>query len=331
MSEFGQQRLDRRRVGLRKQQRSQRRDQLRQRLALALHEIFVISGVEESAPWQMVPYLREQFGNPASRSHAYGWDAERAVEEARENVAALVNADPREIIFVRNTTEAINLVAQSWGRANLREGDLILVTEMEHHSNLVPWQRVAEKYPIGSRIKGKVRNFTSYGAFVEIEDGIDGLIHISDISWTERIRHPGDLYKKGEAIRRKLRGDAEYEKNMKAYAADPHTQKFIDLATETVFGALWTRPGLDLKTRALVCVVSDAVTGREPELPLHLRMALRQGWSEDEITEALIHLAAYVGLPLCREAMLVSRKVFAEMRKEAAPARAKPSGVLPCR
>ena len=46
---------------------------------------------------KMIPYLREQFGNPASRSHSYGWDAERAVEEARENVAALVNADPREI------------------------------------------------------------------------------------------------------------------------------------------------------------------------------------------------------------------------------------------
>ena len=52
---------------------------------------------------------------------------------------------PREIIFTRNTTEAINLVAQTWGRANSKPGDVILVTEMEHHSNLVPWQLLAER------------------------------------------------------------------------------------------------------------------------------------------------------------------------------------------
>src|SRR3954451_14162144 len=58
---------------------------------------------------KMIPYLREQFGNPASRSHSYGWAAERAVEEARENVAALVNADPREIIWTSGATESDNL------------------------------------------------------------------------------------------------------------------------------------------------------------------------------------------------------------------------------
>ena len=55
------------------------------------------------------------------------------------------------MIFARNTTEAINLVAQAWGRANLKPGDMILVTEMEHHSNLVPWQLIAEQ--TGARIK----------------------------------------------------------------------------------------------------------------------------------------------------------------------------------
>ena len=67
-------------------------------------------------------------------------------------------------------------------------------------------------------------------------------------------------------------------------------KKFIDVATETVFGALWTRPGLDLKTRTLICVVSDAATARTPELAIHLRMALRQGWTEDELIEVLLHL-----------------------------------------
>lgn len=67
-------------------------------------------------------------------------------EGARETLAAYIGAaDAREIVFVRNTTEAINLVANSWGRANLKQGDLILVTEMEHHSNLVPWHLIAEQ------------------------------------------------------------------------------------------------------------------------------------------------------------------------------------------
>src|SRR5271155_6040839 len=81
-------------------------------------------------------------------------------------------------------------------------------------------------------------------------------------------------------------------------------KKFIDVATETVFGALWTRPGLDLKTRALICVISDTATGREPELALHLRMALRQGWTEEELTEALLHLSGYVGVPIIRESLM---------------------------
>jgi cysteine desulfurase/selenocysteine lyase len=67
-------------------------------------------------------------------------------EEARHLVAAFINAaSPNECIFVRNTTEAINLVAQTWGRRNLREGDLVLLTVMEHHSNLVPWHILAEE------------------------------------------------------------------------------------------------------------------------------------------------------------------------------------------
>ncbi len=95
---------------------------------------------------------------------------------------------------------------------------------------------------------------------------------------------------------------------------DPTMQKFIDLASETVFGSLWTRPGLDLKTRTLVCVVSDAATGRPEELAIHLRMALRQGWTRDELTEVLLHLLGYVGAPLVREALLTAKEVFATVK-----------------
>jgi small subunit ribosomal protein S1 len=63
-----------------------------------------------------------------------------------------------------------------------------------------PWEQLAEKYPIGSRLKGKVRNLTEFGAFVEVEEGIDGLVHISDMSWTKRIKHPSEVLKKGDTV-----------------------------------------------------------------------------------------------------------------------------------
>ena len=127
-----------------------------------------------------------------------------------------------------------------------------------------------------------------------------------------------ELYKKGAAMRRQLMGDVAVERSAREIYSDPVMKKFIDVATETVFGALWTRPGLDLKTRALICVVSDAATGRDPEQGLHLRMALRQGWTEEELTEVLLHLSGYVGVPIIRESMMVASKVFAEFRAEQA-------------
>ena len=123
-----------------------------------------------------------------------------------------------------------------------------------------------------------------------------------------------EAYRKGSEMRRKLLGDAYVENANKTTYTDPMMRKFIDTATENIFGNLWTRPGLDLKTRTLVCVVSDAATGQDPELAIHLRMALRQGWTEDELTEVLIHLMGYVGAPLIREAFLTAKKTFAEVR-----------------
>jgi small subunit ribosomal protein S1 len=64
-----------------------------------------------------------------------------------------------------------------------------------------PWDVVSDKYPVGTVIEGKVKNITDFGLFIGIEEGIDGLVHISDISWTKRIKHPSELYKKGEELR----------------------------------------------------------------------------------------------------------------------------------
>ena len=92
----------------------------------------------------LVRYYEEYNANIHRAVHTLGEEATAAYEETREKVARFINAPSTEsIVFTRNTTEAINLVAYTWGAANIREGDEILLTEMEHHSNLIPWQRLA--------------------------------------------------------------------------------------------------------------------------------------------------------------------------------------------
>jgi cysteine desulfurase len=84
----------------------------------------------------MIPYLREQFGNPASRSHMYGWTAEKAVEEARGHVAALVNADPREIIWTSGATESNNLALKGAAQFYKTKGKHIITVKTEHKAVL---------------------------------------------------------------------------------------------------------------------------------------------------------------------------------------------------
>lgn len=84
----------------------------------------------------MIPWLREHFGNPASRSHAYGWEAEAAVEQAREQVAALINADPREIVWTSGATESINLAIKGAAEFYKSRGNHLITVKTEHKAVL---------------------------------------------------------------------------------------------------------------------------------------------------------------------------------------------------
>src|SRR5215217_7941545 len=106
-------------------------------------------------------------------------------EEARQPVAAFVNArSPGECVFVRNTTEAINLVAQTWGRTNIGAGDLIVLTVMEHHSNLVPWQILAEEKGAELAYVGLGEDhrldLASYDALLKREPKLVAVAHVSN-------------------------------------------------------------------------------------------------------------------------------------------------------
>jgi len=112
----------------------------------------------------------------------------------------------------------VHISEMSWTRRinhpseMLSVGDMVDVVVLEINKNKQelslgikqtqenPWTHVAEKYPPNTRVRGKVRNLTNYGAFVEIEEGIDGLLHVSDLSWTKKVSHPGEVLKKNDEI-----------------------------------------------------------------------------------------------------------------------------------
>ena len=98
---------------------------------------------------------------------------------------------PAKILSVGDTVEAMVLGVDPQARR-------ISLGLKQVEAN--PWHELAERYPIGIRITGKVRNLTEFGAFVEVEEGIDGLVHISDMSWSKRLKHPSEVLKKGDKI-----------------------------------------------------------------------------------------------------------------------------------
>src|SRR3989344_1398310 len=94
--------------------------------------------------------------------HTLSAEATEMVDEAREKVAKFINARNEEVVFVRNATEGLNLVAYSWGRDNIKKGDVVVVSLLEHHSNLVPWQEICEEVGAHLRVieiddEGKLR------------------------------------------------------------------------------------------------------------------------------------------------------------------------------
>src|SRR6267154_6717572 len=115
--------------------------------------VFLDSGASAQKPRAVIDriadYYRTDYANVHRGVYRLSARSTELFEEAREKVQRFLNAaDPREIVFVRNTTEAINLVAQSWGPASLEPGDEVLISVLEHHSNIVPWQLLRDRLGI---------------------------------------------------------------------------------------------------------------------------------------------------------------------------------------
>jgi cysteine desulfurase / selenocysteine lyase len=135
-------------------------------------------------------YERRHHSNVHRGSHTLSAEATAAYEGARATVADHIGAaDRRELIFVRNATEAINLVAYAWGDANVGAGDRVLLTEMEHHSNIVPWQLLAER--VGAEIDWVpvtdegLLDLAAYAGLLELGPKLVAVAHVSNVLGTE--------------------------------------------------------------------------------------------------------------------------------------------------
>jgi cysteine desulfurase/selenocysteine lyase len=135
-------------------------------------------------------YERLRHSNVHRGSHTLSAEATGLYEGARDTVARhLSAADRREVVFVRNATEALNLVARAWGDANVGPGDRILLTEMEHHSNLVPWQQLAERR--GAEVEfapiddDGLLDLEALKTFLEREPKLLAIAHVSNVLGTE--------------------------------------------------------------------------------------------------------------------------------------------------
>ncbi len=167
-------------------------DKERERISLGLKQLtpYPWEGVEERYP--VGPKIR---GKVVSITD-YG-----AFVELEKGIEGLIHISemswtrhvkhPSKVVAIGDTVEAVVLNVD-------KEHEKISLGLKQLEPD--PWKALENKYPPGTRLKGKVRNLTNFGAFVEIEDGIDGLVHISDMSWAKRVRHPSEIIKKGDEV-----------------------------------------------------------------------------------------------------------------------------------
>jgi small subunit ribosomal protein S1 len=143
-------------------------------------------------------------------------------------------AKPADVLKVDQEVEAVVLGIN-------REEQKISLGVRQLETN--PWDKAMDKYPTGTKVKGKIRNLTSYGAFIELEEGLDGMIHVSDISWTRKINHPSEVLKKGDEVEAVVleidKGNQRIAVGIKQLAIDPWSNidqfyKVGDLVTGNV-------------------------------------------------------------------------------------------------
>jgi cysteine desulfurase/selenocysteine lyase len=155
--------------------------------------VYLDSTATSQKPVQVIQamdeYYRQSNANIHRGIHTLAEEATAKYESARERVAGFIHApSPRQVIFTRNATESINLVAQTWGRANLHAGDIVVLTEMEHHSNLVPWQMLAAERSLRLEFIPVTGNglldMEAYRSILDLQPRLVSFTHMSNVLGT---------------------------------------------------------------------------------------------------------------------------------------------------
>ncbi len=185
---------------------------------------------------------------------------------------------PSKLLAIGDTVEAVVL------NVDQKEEKISLGMKQTEED---PWMSLPEKYPPGTRVEGKVRNLTSFGAFVEIEEGIDGLVHISDMSWTKRVIHPSEVVKKGDRIEVViLNVDVENKRlslGLKQVTEDP----WEHLAEQYKSGTETTGTVTKVLEKGLIVDLGDDVEGFVPisQIEFEVQKPLNQIFQEGDPLE----------------------------------------------
>lgn len=155
-----------------------------------------------------------------------------------------------------------------------------------------PWDGLEEKFPIGSRHRGKVRNLTAFGAFVELEEGIDGLVHISDMSWTKKIKHPGEIVKKGEELDVVVTSIDRNERRIALGHKQTLDNPWEALANAHPVGSTLTVPVLELLDKGLIVEMPQDLIGFIPvnQLGVKVKKPADKFAVGDELTAMIIEM-----------------------------------------
>jgi len=232
-------------------------DRERERISLGLKQLtpYPWQGVEERFP------VGEKVRGKVVSITDYG-----AFVELEKGIEGLIHISemswtrhvkhPSKVVAIGDTVEAVVLNVD-------KEHEKISLGLKQLEPD--PWKALESKYPPGTRLRGKVRNLTNFGAFVEIEDGIDGLVHISDMSWAKRVRHPSEIIKKGDDVEVVVLEIDSDKKRISLGMKQTRENPWTELAKEFTIGTETTGTITRLLDRGAVVELRDDVEGFVPQ------------------------------------------------------------------
>lgn len=239
----------------------------------------------------------------ASRWFAPGFLDRDAAGTGARTLTALVDVDDES--YAR-CAEALGGFDRTGDLPTLAAPTLAISGEHDHVTTPASMQHLADEIPIGRHVR---LDDVSHLAVLEAPAAAAALLaeHLDD---AERSVAASVVRSRGMAVRRAVLGDAHVDRAIAS--TTPETAAFQDFATRTAWADIWDRPGLTRRDRSIATLASLTTGRHDDEIAMHVRAAMRNGLSRDEIAEVLLHTALYAGLPASNRALAIMRDVFAE-------------------